>query len=417
MPKCPACNTKTEKNWTYCPHCATRLDTSISFDSPQIISGYALDRTRYLWERQQGGKVIFQNFKIVQNLGKVAFKEVEPVRKQLGDFEHINLLNLRKFSFPHLNPNQIYELYAISKLIGYYMANAALGDIVGFSVLIEKLSKTGLFWKIFENEVYQKKHKIGWKNAGGGFIQSGGVDRTTKRVSHHIRECPSSIVHALRSVCFMEVGALCGEAEALFGGIWDGRETKCQAKGDEYNEIEIYLHEKEEKPEIDQLTKEELDNILNEIITNSIERTPIRSKELTDDFYIIADQVLNYYLLSLSPGHAVMSKYAGKICGERIAEKAELRGLDPALSYLEDLFLYLKAGILRSEKKTDRIILKMQESVYAAGVNNIHTNLCIFLAGIIEGTLNKATEQKWDVNEMKCLASGFSECEFWAKKL
>lgn len=148
-----------------------------------------------------------------------------------------------------------------------------------------------------------------------------------------------------------------------------------------------------------------------------MDRLRIRPEELGDFFYIIVDQVLNYYLVSLSPGHKIMSKYTGRICGERIAEEADIHGIKDSLTYLSDLFLYLKAGILKPEQASDRIVIKMQESVYASGVDNLSMELYTFLEGIIEGILNVATGEKWDVSERKCIASGFSECEFHCKTM
>ncbi|MFB6089376.1 MAG: V4R domain-containing protein, partial [Candidatus Aenigmatarchaeota archaeon] len=154
-----------------------------------------------------------------------------------------------------------------------------------------------------------------------------------------------------------------------------------------------------------------------EIVGNLVDRSRIRSDEIDDFLYMVVDQVMNYYLVSLSPGHKIVSKYSGRISGERIAKQAKIQGLKNALDYLTDLFLYLKAGIINWEEGSDRIVIKMQESVYASGVKNINMELCIFLAGIMEGILNVSTGEKWDVNERKCIATGFPECEFHAKTL
>jgi len=54
----------------------------------------------------------------------------------------------------------------------------------------------------------------------------------------------------------------------------------------------------------------------------------------------------------------------------------------------------------------------MDESVFASGVDNIKTSLCTFPAGIVEGFLNEATDDSWNVIETKCVASGDSKCEF-----
>jgi len=71
------------------------------------------------------------------------------------------------------------------------------------------------------------------------------INKKEKKLIYELRECPSSIVHASYPTCFMVTGTLCGMAEALFGGIWDGVESKCQSMGDSCNKVEIYLHERE----------------------------------------------------------------------------------------------------------------------------------------------------------------------------
>jgi predicted hydrocarbon binding protein len=57
----------------------------------------------------------------------------------------------------------------------------------------------------------------------------------------------------------------------------------------------------------------------------------------------------------------------------------------------------------------------MYESVYSSSVQNIHLKLDAYIAGIIEGTLKKATNQKWQVDETKCIANGDDYCEFNCK--
>ena len=154
------------------------------------------------------------------------------------------------------------------------------------------------------------------------------------------------------------------------------------------------------------------------LVEDIIRKNTEKRKELEDNIVIIVGQMINYYLITLSHGHAVYSKHSGVICGERIAEKAKVDEIEDAFNYLKDLFLYLKAGILEEPgKKGDRIFIEMTESVYASGVDNIHTNLCIFLAGLMEGVLNKSTEKKWSVDEIQCIASGYSKCKFMAKPI
>jgi len=408
MPKCPVCEEKVQKNWVFCPMCGVRLDSDVESGESR------LDRLKYLWEREEGGRFIYSNFSLVKNAGVFPYVKVEPVRPELGDFGHINLYNLHICSLLYLNPSFTYEFYRIGKLMGYYSADEAL-KTMKLGKFVNVLNKTGLFWRIFQSKSVQKVHRDGWRGHKAADVRTTKVDKRGKRVKYVIKEGYTSSVNAPKPFCFGIVGVLCGHAEALFDGFWDGFETKCQCVGDPYCEVEIYLHESEEEPRIHMFSRDESNSILDGIIADTVNRDIIHRKEFGDFVHISTDQCINYLLLSLSPGHAILSKYAGKICGERIAKKAEIQGLENALGYLEGLFLYLKAGILRSGIKPDRVIVKMRESVYASGVNNIHMNLCIFLAGIIEGALNEATEKKWDVNEMKCIASGFSECEFWCK--
>jgi len=119
----------------------------------------------------------------------------------------------------------------------------------------------------------------------------------------------------------------------------------------------------------------------------------------------------------LFQNHLIPSKYAGRVIGEEIIRTSGIEGLDKVLSYLEDIFSYWKVGILKSVISSDEVIITMDESAFAYGVNNIHMKLCIFLAGIIKGALNGATTKKWDVTETKCIANGDSHCEFRCKEL
>ncbi len=134
------------------------------------------------------------------------------------------------------------------------------------------------------------------------------------------------------------------------------------------------------------MTKDDLDRILDKIVDYIIKKKEVKRKNMSEYKYFACVQPTNYFLVSLSPGHGIISKYSGRICGERIAEKANIHGLDNAIDYSRDLFLYLKVGILEEPQKVlERIFIEMSESVYASGVKNIHNELCIYLAGLISG--------------------------------
>jgi predicted hydrocarbon binding protein len=410
MPKCPACDKDVQDGWKYCPACGMELGTDL-----ETIE-YDIDKLKYLWERNEKGKFVYSNFQTVKDMGVLPYKEVKGIREELSDFAHIYLLNMHEFSFLFLSPNFLPDFYKVGKLLGYYTADISL-KTTKLDIVLNTLRRTGLFWKGFEDTRIQEVYENGWEKLRAGCTKVAEIDKKNKRVRYTLIENFSSLTTSSKPSCFMEPAIIAGHAEALFSSLWDGVETKCKCTGADHCEVEVYLHEQEIQPPVQVFSKKELDSIVNQFIEKIVNRTKTNRTKLGDYAHISASQVINYFLVSLSPGHAVISKYAGRICGERIAEKAQLQGQDAALTYLEDMFLYLKAGILHSEKAGDRVIIRMKESVYASGVSNIHQNLCIFLAGIIEGALNKATGQKWDVSEMKCLASGFPECEFWCKKL
>ncbi|RLI89142.1 MAG: hypothetical protein DRO62_02255 [Candidatus Altiarchaeales archaeon] len=407
--KCSNCGQGIQKTWSFCPNCGIRLNLR------ENIEAHPPRGAEYLEERQEYYDLVFKNFKILRSMGDILYGEAEPVRPRLNDFGHINILNLRKFSLSCLSPEHGYTLYKIGKIIGHYLVNAGIRNDPKIGRLIDKLNKPEKPWNIFENKTLQKKCEEFWIKLGIGFIKLDDINREEGKLKYIVKECSSPRIHSTRPPCFMEMGILSGMAEALFGRFWDGIEHRCKSHGDPYSEIEIYLHDRKEEPVMELLTKDESNSILNEVVGLMVDRSEIRSDRIGDFFYIAIDQAMNYLLVALSPGHAILSKHCGKICGERISREAKLRGINDAFNYLRDLFLYSGVGIIRIEERIGRIIIKMDESIYASGVENIHMNLCISLAGFIEGALNEATDQKWEVTETKCIANGHPNCEFQCK--
>ncbi len=405
MSKCSICETRTQKGWEFCPGCGVALNSNGKTD------GYPLERIRYLWERQERGKFIYSNFKAVKNVGNFAYGNIKPIRTKLGDFSNIYLGNLQKFSFLYLAPTFITQFYKIGKLKGYYSAGEALRTLK-MEKFVSALARTGLQWNVLKSEKIQKAQIKGWHNTSAMIIKDISVNKKNRTLGYVTEESPESLIHSSKPCCFMNLGTLCGQAEALSGGFWDGIETKCESKGNKDCRFELHFHDKEEEPKIEILKKKDLDSILNEVISDVVQKKENLRDELGDFTYISEYQCINYFMVSLSKGHEVLSKYSGKVVGERIIKKAEVENLEGALSYLEELFLYLKVGVLKIDDKSDNICIKMDESVYASGVNNINMKLDTFLAGIIEGALTQATGEKWGVDETKCLASGDDHCEF-----
>jgi len=281
--------------------------------------------------------------------------------------------------------------------------------------LVDLLSKAGVWWTVFQNSRVQDVISKYWLKNRSGMIKSVDIDRRRKSIKYGINEICCGTSSPTPHNC-LGVGVLCGQAEALFGGFWDGKLSKCGHRGDSNCEFEIYLKGDEDKPVIQPLPKEEYSKVIDNLVNSAVIREcSYPRKRLGDSFHIGILQCINFLLVSLSPGHSILSKYSGRIIGERITGKAEIEDLAEVLSYLKELFLYWKVGILKNRTEKGRIVIGMDESVFASGVSNINMKLCIFLAGIIEGALTQATGERWNVDETKCIADGDGCCEFRCK--
>jgi len=408
MSKCSICETRIQKRWEFCPACGANLN------SAGDISSYSIDRTRYLWEKEEGGKFIYSNFKAVRNMGSL--RKAQSIRRELGDFTHMDFAQLRATSFLYLNPNYINEYFKIGKLIGYYNTYTPL-KMAKMDKVVDMLNKTGVWWTVFQKGNIQNLIKEGWLKNKTGMINSIDIGKKKKTIRYDVNEIACGVNSPTPHHC-MGIGLMCGQAEALFGGFWDGKLSKCEHRGDCKCEFEISLRKDENKPEIQPLPKEEYNQLIDNIINSAVDsECTYPRKNLGDSFHIGVVQCLNFLLVSLSPGHSILSKHSGRIIGERVIEKTKIEDSDKALSCLEDLLLYWKAGVLTNKPKGDDFIIQMDESAFASGVSNIGMKLDTFLAGIIEGALNQATDEKWQVEETKCIADGDSHCEFRCKQI
>ncbi|VVB53682.1 V4R domain protein [uncultured archaeon] len=405
---CKLCEFKIpDPNYIYCPQCGNKLSSDGIY--PPI-------KLNYLWEKEHGGKIIYENFKAVRDFGLPANEEIH-IRRTLGNTAHPYLMEIRRFSTLFICPHMTTELYKIGKLMGYFSSEIAF-KTTNLEPAIQSLRNSGIFWTVFENKRIQDTYCGIWRSQGYGDIHLTKVDRKNRTVQYSVKYI-TPIVHSNRPLCDVELGTLCGSAEVMFSGFWCGNETECQHSGNKTCKFNLHLSEKNVDSELPTMESDEyspiLDNVLERIITN--EENRLNHKEY---FHISADQCLNYMLSSPSPGHYVLSKHAGVITGKRIAKEADLIELSikERLDYLRNLFTYLKAGIISKveERSPERILIHMDESVYASGVNNIDLKLCVFLAGIIEGVINEGSKTRWEVTEKDCLASGNDDCVFLAKQ-
>jgi len=374
---CPACDYEIKDNdFVFCPMCGGKLEDG----EPSLVTS---ERLQYLWERWEKGRFLDSNFLAFKNIGRFPYIPVKVIRDKLGDFAHMNILNLQIYSFLYCNPKHSVEFYRIGKLLGFHSGATALkaGKVDN---LVNLINKTGLSWKVFENEKVRDVYVGGWNRVKGGKSRWVNISKDKGLVRIVMDESPSSAFHSTKPACMWLAGVQCGHMGVLFDGIWEGVETKCVSAGDPRCEFELKLCKEEETIDVPQLSKKELDEIVESLTRDVVERDKTYRKELGDFYHFGVNQYMNYFLMALSEGHAILSKHSGVVCGERIVEKAGISGQDETFSYACDLFEYLKAGILQDPRtEGDKILLLMEESVYSSGVSNIHMKLNVFLAGII----------------------------------
>ena len=423
MSKCQVCEAGLKKDFLFCPLCGIQLN-DVEVSKPQI------DRTKYLWEREEKGRFIYKNFSSIREIGTPHSKK-EFVRNELGDFTHADLFSLHVATLLFNFPLFFTEVFRAAKLIAHYASDIML-KTTGLDTQVDKINRRGEWWRVFEDKDISKSIKTIALEQKLCDIMSIDVDKDKKLVRYKLTGVPCSVRTPPPAKQCSLTFFLCGFCESLFDGQWMGEITKCESLSKTHCEIDIYLREDKSRdikqdflqtisseiPGLFEKSREFADEEGSIMINNIKDRKSYRPrKKLGDFFHMSVLQCVSFLLIEPSPGHALLSKHSGIICGERITEAAGIEGADNALPYLEDLLRYLRAGILRHEDKGDRIAIKIDESAYASGVENIHMKLCIFLAGLIEGTLNQATREKWNVDETKCLANGDECCEFMAKRM
>jgi len=401
MTRCRICKSPIQNGWSFCPKCGEEVKTG---------SVFPVSKMNYLWEKEDGGGLIYKNFRAVRESGLTNIENNEQIRPNLGDFCHINFYNLRKFSLLLYNPKVAYELYEAYKLGGYYDAENFIRGSKRQNI-VERLSRTNRFWNIFKDKKFLETAKNSYSKVGSGYVEDIDVHEKIGKITFHLRETFSTPIKSPHSCCFENVADFAGTLESYSYRFWSGIESKCQSKGDEHCQFEMFITKTAEKPKIDILDVVDITNILDNIIRD-LDKKVIYRRQLGDYIHISGEQSMNYILTSKSVGHEILSKHSGSIIGQKIVHNSELKTEEDALEYLAKIFYDLKVGLISPEYKNGTIMVKMQESVYSSGVNNINTKLDTFITGIIEGALRQATNQGWIVEEIKCIANGDPYCEF-----
>jgi predicted hydrocarbon binding protein len=384
-----------------------------------------MERAEYLLARTRGGKFLYENFKAMENAGITPYVKTKPIRKELQDYNHIAFFALHFYSHLYFSPSCAYDFYKLGKIIGYCTAESALKTLKLKSI-ITSLSKRGLVWKIFQNKLIQDAQHKGWLEGAGGILELIEIDKENKKLRYSFKENDCFIIKNLvdkysqnkkfkieKPCNYFSLGILSGQTEALFGSFWDGIEKKCITQGDECCEFELYLHEEEEPSRISPLEKEEYEAILKWSILLAISKEKDTGRKVVKNLIPLCDiQSLNYLLISKSKGHRILTKWSGRTVGKGLIKEVNANNIFEVLDYLKDFFLDLKVGIMNYEFKVNRIEVKLEESVYSSGVKPIGMKLCIFLAGILWGSLIQVTKVDWLVKDEKCIANGDPWCEF-----
>jgi predicted hydrocarbon binding protein len=212
----------------------------------------------------------------------------------------------------------------------------------------------------------------------------------------------------------VDLNAIGGVLEALCNKKCVGEEKTIRGK--RYFIYEIHPKKEEVEYPITILDAEEYDKLVDKLVDHIVNKKPSGRVKLEDNYHISCEQAAVYFITKISEGHRILEKHSGVKCGRKISKQADIKRLDKSLEYAQQLFQYTKAGILhKPERRDDRITIKMTESAYSSGVNNINMKLDLFLAGMIEGLLKESTGGDWQVDETKCLANGDDYCEFTCK--
>ena len=273
MSKCNVCESRIQDDWKYCPYCGGK----------KTKDEYSFVKLNYIWERERSGQFIYDNFRAVRDTGKAAFKKTNPIRKQLGDFIHINFYNIRKYALLSFSPNLTLELFKIGRLTGYYDSVLAL-DSIGMTSRSNELSRTERFLAILDEIDKQSEYKTGFSNLSCGLPELKVFDDKTRKVVYTLDEDTNYPAKSSKNVCYEELGTFCGEIEGITGRFFSGRESKCHCAGDNICEFEIYQTKGEENPQIELLTKEEAEQILDNLVKDLVHRRDIVNRKTLGDY-------------------------------------------------------------------------------------------------------------------------------------
>lgn len=370
------------------------------------------EKARYLIGKENKGNILCKKFHSISNINE------SEIRPTLGDFVDARFSILHELALFYFYPMSSYELYRAGTLLGYSSISEIKKNFPN-----ENFSDGDIF-KILHDSKIKEWQVNYWKSKKIGIPNLSEIDIEKRILLYAISETLSSLIDTLnpnQKFCFFNIGILNAQLQVFSDHYCNPVEEKCAASRENINKKEscyfkIFVSEDKERIVFQMYDKENLEKVIesliDSIVSDNENKVTEKREKLGSVVHISINQSVNYLLLSISKGHLVLSKFAGKKIGELIAEKSKQDSLISVLDYLNNLFIRLKIGIIETELTPDCIRIKMKESLYSAGVENIGITLCAFIAGIVNGMLNKATNVKWIVREVQCLANGDEECEF-----
>ena len=405
--KCPVCENTISKKWVFCPQCGINLR---EIDKRE---GYSIDHIRALWT-ERGGEQFIKNFKAVEVLSTAPFKKIRPVRPILGDYVNVHISNLKTYSTVSTQPKVLEELCETYRLLGYFTADLAYKS-VKLSRIVDLISRTEFYWKLLSLIETQKMLSDGWEKNHQAIIKIVKVDEKKHEVVYEISEGQVSYLEKDKPINFTELNILAGNLEATCNRRFIGEEII--ESGKTYFKYNVVPHKAPQEYKRFKITAEESDEIVDTIVDYIVHNKP-SGRKLKDNMHISGEQSDTYFMLKTSEGHRILEKYAGVKAGKKIAEKAKIQGEDEALRYIQKVFKQERIGLIEATNITpEEITLKLTESAYSSGVNNINMKLDQFPAGIIEGILKQATNKNWIAEETKCQSNGDPHCEITCRRV
>lgn len=164
---------------------------------------------------------------------------------------------------------------------------------------------------------------------------------------------------------------------------------------------------------------EESSHILKEIelpyvidILKGKKSKPLREK-LGDDvpLHILRIELMAMFLMS--GAREITYRLGQEISRDIAPQMVEGDGIEDIFEGLATIFEKLKIGILElSEKKENRVKIRIYECVTCSGLSDIGKTFCYFEGGLMAGAYEAIKKKPTNAVEIKCWATGYEFCEF-----